>query len=531
MSLRQEFATLAAQVSALAQMQQSMQLQFMPPVYPMGFPPPMQLPIPHQFQPHPMMNRPPGDDPGFSVQPRASHLPQEPVAPDQHVRFADMVGINSPSMMHTQRPRSSMRGAPELEPDDIGNVQKFNDFLKRHALYAGQAREQGCTWSSVAGLLSRYAEDLAIAFSAVALKRGEQRMYDANMLLNLSDDMFEKLYVEACCPSVEYPSQVIQQLETTAFIHQVPQEASPLPAVMRAAEAFRVQLRLLPTHAVTQCTQESICKAWFQLLFGKDAARRRMDFQTCTSWEEARKALIQRATNNASWFGDSLRSDAVAKPPTTAPAGSVSSDRSNGSTTTASKTAHYYERRNEQLKKDGAFDGLELENLTPKQIYKLGTAARYKAKAAAAEAAKEEESKKFKESLVKQQQEFQASMQRQLSQQQHTLLSALSKAQQTGRDQVSREHYRSHSAESRRSSDHDPTRFELYDGHGDNRRNFNQGRDGQQDSRRHHTPERRSSQDNTAGGGFSSYRRGQSPQRPLPNSSPARPPDPTRSGK
>ena len=38
------------------------------------------------------------------------------------MNFADMVGANSPSIqMHAARPRSGMRGAPDLAPEDIGN--------------------------------------------------------------------------------------------------------------------------------------------------------------------------------------------------------------------------------------------------------------------------------------------------------------------------------------------------------------------------------------------------------------------------
>ena len=410
-----------------------------------------------------------------------------------------------------------MRGAPELEPDDIGNVQKFNEFLKRHANYAAQAREQNCTWSSVAGLLARYSEDLAIAFSAVALKRGDQRTFDAQTVLNLSDDVFEKLYVEACCPSVEYPSQVINQLETTAFIRQTEKESSPLPAVMRAAEAFRVQLRLLPTHAVAQCTQDAVRNAWFQLLFGDEAPRKRLDFQTCITWEQARTALIQRATTNSAWFGDSLRSTPgnlkLPSVPTTA---SESSVTSNGSTVKPVKNVSYYERRIEQLKKEGALDSMSLDGLTPKQIYKLGTKERHKAKIAAETAAKDADAKKFQESLVKQQQDFQANMQRQLTQQQGTLLSALSKAQQPVRDQSPRDHYRSHSAEGRRN-----------DGYSDNRRNFN---DGQNDGRRQHTPERRCPQD-SGSQAPPSDRRGQSPRPPSTSDQAARSNPATQSGR
>jgi hypothetical protein len=399
-----------------------------------------------------------------------------------------------------------MRGAPELEPNDIGDVQKFNDFLKRHATYAAQAREQGCSWSSVAGLLSRYSEDLAIAFSAVALKRGDHRQYDSNAVLNLSDDMFEKLYVEACCPSVEYPSQVIAQLESTAFVRQCPHEASPLPAVLRAAEAFRVQLRLLPTHAVGQCTPEALRNAWFQLLFGDDAPRKRMDFQTCTTWEQARTALIQRATSQAAWFGEIMRDSSThARLSSSAP--SVSSTQSGGSTAKPVKTQSYYEKRNEQLKKEGAFEELDLEGMTPKQIYKAGTAARHKAKAAKEQAAKDVETKKFQESLSKQQQDFQASVQRQLVHQQSTLLSAITKQPNSREPSRERDHFRSHSADQQRAREYPQS--DRYGGTSDNRRTFNH--------------DRRPSQDTTAGNATSKEeRRGQSPRPPSNSEGPNR---------
>jgi hypothetical protein len=158
------------------------------------------------------------------------------------------------------------------------------------------------------------------------------------------------------------------------------------------------------------------------------------------------------------------------------------------------------------LKKEGMLENIELEGLTAKQIYKLGTAARHKTKAAVDEAAKSAESKKFQDALTKQQQDFQTTMQRQLSQQQSTLLSALTKQQQypTSREPSrERDNYRSHSADHHQRREYPPS--DRHNGSSDNRRHFNQ--------------DRRPSQDNSAGvAAQHSDRRNQSP-RPSHNAS------------
>jgi hypothetical protein len=152
---------------------------------------------------------------------------------------------------------------------------------------------------------------------------------------------------------------------------------------MRAAEAFRVQLRLLPSHAVHQCTEDGILIAFFGLLFGDDAKRRLMDFQHCTTWAEVRTALIQRATNQPSWFGDSLKetsteSDlgATRKSVSTSVQSAASCQSSQGTM----KPAAYYERRASQLIKEGALEGIDTSGLSSKQVVKLATKLRFAAK-------------------------------------------------------------------------------------------------------------------------------------------------------
>lgn len=309
---------------------------------------------------------------------------QEPRA----VHYSDQLGVASPAMLHTSRPRYGMRGAPELAPEDLGNVIKFNEFLQKHSHYAASARDQNVSWASVAGLMSRYAEDLAIAFSAVCQKRGLNRTFTQDDVMRLSDDEFEKLYLESCCPTVEYASQVIAALVATPFQGQQPSESSPLPAVMRACEAFRVQLRLLPAHPVAQCTPDAIMDAFLRVLFKAEASTKKMDFQQCQSWEQVKAALISRATLQASWFGDCLRDDGSSQPkPASAvpvPSSSTAPKQSSASQASSSSTEgkhppSYYERRVAAMKKSGELDGLAIDGLTPKQICKVATTERFRA--------------------------------------------------------------------------------------------------------------------------------------------------------
>jgi hypothetical protein len=424
--MRSELTTLMSQMTQLAQAQVTLQQQFQrqQTQHPMASMPPM-APMPFAVPQAPFM-----PFPGMPFMPHVSVAPSHPYnAPEefQHdslptnahprVNFADMVGVNSPSMMHTTRPRSGMRGAPDLAPEDIGNVHKFNEFLKQHSQYAATARDQGSTWSTVAGLLSRYAEDLAIAFTACAMKRGERVAYTTDIVLQLSDAQFEKLYVEACFPSVEFPSQVLEALETTHFRRQHADETNPLHPVMRAAEAFRVQLRLLPTQAVQQCSEEGIMNAFFRLLFGEEAKRRRMDFQQCTTWEQARTALITRATVHPSWFGDCLkeRVSDVSAPKSNNPAGSVSSNHSGSSASDrdTKRPNSWYEKRASELRNSSLLQGADVEGLTPKQIVKLATKLRFKdklkAEAAAPPAAAPSPSD-VADAFAKQQEQFKAAM-------------------------------------------------------------------------------------------------------------------------
>jgi hypothetical protein len=362
------------------------QPQFFPPGFlPMGQYMPMPMVPPPASMQEPFIGGPSQQFPSDSdsaIPMRQSHTYQ----PQGGVYFHDQLGTVSPSMMHTARPRGGMRGAPELAPEDIGNVGKFNEFLQRHATYAAAAREQNQSWATVAGLLARYSDDLAVAFNACAIKRGEPPNFDAHMVLHLSDDHFERLYLEACAPSVEYPSQVLQLLEAVPFVRQQPPETNPMPALLRAAEAFRVQLRLLPTRAVSECKDDALAMAFMTLLFRDSAKHRSNDFQRCTTWTQLKDALIRCAASNPSWFGNSLHpiilpsapSPDKAAAPHSAPSTSVESSvpSSKESPTDLKRMAD----RVAKMKADGELKGLDIAGLSDKQILKLANKARWRAK-------------------------------------------------------------------------------------------------------------------------------------------------------
>jgi hypothetical protein len=186
---------------------------------------------------------------------------------------------------------------------------------------------------------------------------------------------------------------------------------------MRAAEAFRVQLRLLPALAVQQCSEEGIMNAFFRLLFGDEAKRRRMDFQQCVNWEQARTALITRATVHPSWFGDCLKERVSDSPSTknTVPPSSSSSvhSASSASDKDTKRPASWYDRRAGELVKSGALEGVNIEGLTSKQIVKTATKLRFKAKLkddAAAAPSSVSSPSSVADAFAQQQEQFKAAM-------------------------------------------------------------------------------------------------------------------------
>lgn len=314
---------------------------------------------------------------------------------DRNVHFDDQLGTVSANMLHTNRPQGTMRGAPELAPEDLGNVEKFNEFLKEHSQYAALARERAVPWLSVAGLLTRYADDLAIAFTACALKRGVDRQYSGKEVQSLHDNDFERLYLEACAPSIVYPSQAIADLNSTVFIRQLENEATPMPALLRASEAFRVKLRLLPPAAVSKCTPESLRIAFLTALFGADLVKtKKLDFQECRSWTDIKTALIHRVTSDLPWFGDVMKEQ---KPPTpskgkgsdkmpsqpSSPSRSGAASESSTSSNTSKNESHWAEVLAKEKKKasyNAETMDPAIEGLSSKAAFKKITSMRFRNK-------------------------------------------------------------------------------------------------------------------------------------------------------
>jgi hypothetical protein len=213
------------------------------------------------------------------------------------------------------------------------------------------------------------------------------------------------------------------------------------------------------------------------LLFGDEAKRRRMDFQQCVNWEQARTALITRATVHPSWFGDCLKervsdSHHTPKVPVAGSVSSVSSLSSAHSGSAASdkethRTASWYVKRSAELIKSGALEGVDTEGLTPKQIVKTASKLRFKAKLkdeAAAAPSAASSSSAVTDAFAKQQEQFKAAMAAQAAETAkmfHTLQQSINRSQQVrsnsrdGRDGEPRprDPYRPRSNEGQRYDD------------------------------------------------------------------------------
>jgi len=208
---------------------------------------------------------------------------------------------------------AGMKGTPELLPDDIGRLDKFETHVKAYNAYAMEMTHKGKAHLSLAYTMIKYATSLATAFTAQTLKRyrmaphthrdGDLVYFTPQHVLALSDDDFTRLYTETCSVSVEDPSQVIHRLVGIQYVRQLPNEPSPMSSILRAEAAFRNALSLLPQHAVSQCHHMEIRDAFLKMVFSEQKWQYvKLDFQHCQTWEQVKDQLIHRAANSSGWY-------------------------------------------------------------------------------------------------------------------------------------------------------------------------------------------------------------------------------------
>ena len=230
--------------------------------------------------------------------PSSSHRPQH--------------GGLTPAANHVEQ--AGMSGAPELAPEQLGKAVEFQKHVKVYNAYAIKAVSKGEPHLSLARTMAKHSFAIATAFTAQVIKRyrlaphtfspGDILQYTPQMVMDMPDDLFIRLYTESCSIAIEDPSQVYEIMSKLEYVRQTPEEDGPIPSLMRAEAAFRARLSLLPQHAVIRCRPQELRDAFIRMIFTPAKFdTMKLDFQQCPTWEHVYQQLTFRAGTSSAWYG------------------------------------------------------------------------------------------------------------------------------------------------------------------------------------------------------------------------------------
>jgi hypothetical protein len=110
-----------------------------------------------------------------------------------------------------------MSGAPELAPEQLGKAVEFQKHVKVYNAYAIKAVSKGEPHLSLARTMAKHSFAIATALTAQVIKRyrlaphtfspGDILHYTPQMVMDMPDDLFIRLYTESCSIAIEDPSQ------------------------------------------------------------------------------------------------------------------------------------------------------------------------------------------------------------------------------------------------------------------------------------------------------------------------------------
>jgi hypothetical protein len=403
--LQQQQAQMHHQQQMQLQQQQQMHMRMLPPFV---FPIP---PFPGTFPSHPDNGAPSGvgewhgdPDPRYvpqwfgasAVQPATAHMERLPPPLQSFAQpLLTPVGEGSstrsgfvPAVNHVQH--AGMSGAPELTPEQLGKIPEFQTHVRNYNAYALKAVARSEPHLSLAQTMRKHAFAIATTFTTQLLKRyrvaphsfrpGDALQYTAESVMDLPDDVFTRLYTESCSNSIEDPSQVHAILSQLEYVRQTQDEDGPLPALMRAEATFRAKLSLLPQHAVERCRPQELRDAFIKMFFTVPKFdTMKMDFQTCSTWEQVYQQLAYRAGSSTTWYAEVPRHKATPELSVTPTVSSSSPAPAGKSSKSAEESAAYWKKEFQRLQKSVRHDPAILEDaLTDKRRAKLLQKLKYK---------------------------------------------------------------------------------------------------------------------------------------------------------
>jgi hypothetical protein len=282
-----------------------------------------------------------------------------------------------PAAHHVEH--AGMAGAPELPPEHLGKVSEFQKHVRVYNAYAMKAVSKGETHLSLAQTMARHSFAIATAFTSQLMKRyrlaphtfkqGDTLHYTPRMVLEMSDDLFTRLYTESCSIAIEDPSQVYAILSKLEYVRQTPEEDGPLPALMRAEAAFRHRLSLLPQHAVSRCRPQELRDAFIKMVFSEEKFETmKLDFQQCATWENVYQQMMYRAGTSSAWYSDVPKHKTTPEVSVSATVSSSSpapsKDEDKNSEASKQASAAYWKDQYTRLKRSMRFDPAILDGVT-----------------------------------------------------------------------------------------------------------------------------------------------------------------------
>ncbi len=211
--------------------------------------------------------------------------------------------VSSVTFSASSRIPDGLIGCPEIQRDELMNLEKFEALEKRYADYSDRAETWHRKKMPMAQCFHKFLPDVVLSLNsllgrseAVRRKfpglRNRDYQLDREFLLSLQQEDFSNLYKELLTSKTIMASDVIADLISTPFQKKSKDKEQNLAhMIIQASSAFREKLYRQPTQTVSKCTRIQLRDAFVKMVLGKEEANL-ADFSECLTWEDAVKVMM-----------------------------------------------------------------------------------------------------------------------------------------------------------------------------------------------------------------------------------------------
>ncbi len=222
--------------------------------------------------------------------------------PSSHMLSRDIV----PSTPIAEATATGETNYPIPKDSCLGDMDEFDRFLAIYQEYRRKCNEFHRTPVSLSKCFSDMNDELAMAFSSLSTRRARHSTasspmsactYSTEDVDALPNDEFTRLFRELCAGNLlDKPSQIIDDLSD---INHTLESGAELPYIVKVAKTFREKLNRVPTFARVKCTQQQLRDAFLCAVFRSDWKDHAPNYANCETWDQAKQALIQAATDQS----------------------------------------------------------------------------------------------------------------------------------------------------------------------------------------------------------------------------------------